>query len=184
MAFRIDVLKETVSWAEKLEDYGVKATVRLDDKAQQTGGLAGLFLAAAFGFVKPDSVAALSPGMRVVAGGMLLAIITVLVLCLAACLSVTWLRNTPMPIGLSTLEGLNEDLRALDESALTERVQENFYSDRLKFWEVILESRRLLNRDKARRLMIAQSLLALGMLLVSALLFSVISSMLHSRHAH
>ena len=48
-------MRETVSWAEKLDEMGSKSTIRLDDKSQQTGTVAGVFLAAALSFLKPDT---------------------------------------------------------------------------------------------------------------------------------
>jgi hypothetical protein len=178
MSFRIDILKEAVAWAQNLDDTTSKITARLDDKAQQTGGMAGLFLAAAFGFIKPESMAATLSGSMRWAAFLLLAIIAILIVCLAACLSVTWLRSTPMPLSLSALTNLNEDVLGLPADVLGDSVQENYYRDRLALWGQTLEMRTRLNRDKAQRLLIAQTLLAGGMLAVSILLVALIRSML------
>ena len=178
MSFKLEILRESVSWAEKLEDYGAKTTARLDDKAQQTGGLAGLFLAAAFGFLKPDNFAVLSFHAKRWAAGMLLLIIALLLGCLGACLSVTWLRWTPMPISLSVLQKLTEDLIRVEDDKLTDSVQQNVYHDRLRIWATVLESRQNFNARKAKRLRIAQTLLAGAMLSSSMLLFLVVRAIL------
>ncbi len=178
MSFRLDLLRETTAWAETLEDYGTKATSRLDDKAQQTGGLAGLFLAAAFGFLKPDSFA-LPPGhLRTAAFCLLFAIVLIFVLCIGACLTVTWLRQTPVPIALDVVMGLQEGVLDLQDHQLTDAIQENTYYDRLRIWADILSKRTALNQMKARRLLVAQSLLALGIFLCAALLTCAVSSMI------
>lgn len=179
MSFRLDMLKETVAWAEKLEDYGTKATIRLDDKAQQTGGIAGLFLAAAFGFSKPETFVALGKKGSLWAWAVLFAIIAVLLVCLGCCLSVTWLRSTPMPIGLTVLQGLMNDLLEQDEARLDDTAQENYFRDRLRIWETIVEDRLHLNKNKARRLFAAQCCLATGMLLAGLLLCCAIVFRLH-----
>ena len=55
MSFALDIIKDTVKLAEDRYTEAVQSSVRLDDKAQKAVTLAGLFLAAAFGFVKPDA---------------------------------------------------------------------------------------------------------------------------------
>src|SRR5580658_748638 len=110
MYFRLEVLKEAVVWAQSLDEAASKITARLEDKAQQSGGMAGLFLAAAFGFVKPEAIAGLLHGSNGWTAFLLVNIIVIFLLCLVACLSVLWLRSTPLPLTLSMLTSLNEDL--------------------------------------------------------------------------
>ena len=174
MSFRLDILKSTLDWAQKLDETTSAVTVRLDDKAQQTGAMAGIFLAAAFGFVKPENI---STGSNRGAAILLAGIIIVFLLCLAACLSVTWLRNAPLPLSLTTVSGFNDDLLDLPLKEMTEDRQESYYRDQISLWKRILEQRTGLNRDKAHRLLIAQALLAAGMLEVSVLLFQVVHHM-------
>ena len=180
--FRLQLLQETVTWAEKLEEYGVRATVRLDDKAQQTGGLAGIFLAAAFGFMKPDSFALLGPRLRTFATVMLLVIVSVLVMCIGACLSVSWLRTVPIPIALSVAMKLNDTLLNLKTGQMTSEVQENYYHDRLRLWQDTLDARSAINKLKAWRLRAAQVFLAAGIVLSASLLVVVVSSFTHLPH--
>jgi len=176
MGFRFDVLKESVEWAEGLYEVAQKLSIRLEDKAQQTSTMAGLFLAAAFGFLKPDN-AVLIGSHRWVTGLMTFAVVMFL-LCLGCCLSVTWLRPGPMPLGLKVLSEVNEDLLKRSEEELTDRYKENYLRDRLNLWDDIINKRTRVNEDKALRLRIAQTLLAVGMSTVGILLFIVIRSIL------
>ena len=53
MGFLEDALKDTIKAAADTYKENGRVAALLDDKAQKAGGLAGVFLAAAFGFVKP-----------------------------------------------------------------------------------------------------------------------------------
>jgi len=176
MSFRFDVLKESVEWAECLYEVAQKLNIRLEDKAQQTSTMAGLFLAAAFGFLKPDN-AVLFGSHRWVTGLMTFAVV-VFLLCLGCCLSVTWLRFGPMPLGLDVVRQVNNDLLTRSEEELTDRYKENYLRDRLDLWDHVINDRTRMNKDKADRLRIAQVLLAVGMFTVGILLFIVIRSIL------
>lgn len=178
VSFRLDLLKEAVAWAETSYETASKITARLEDKAQQTGGVAGLFLAAAFGFLKPEKVAGAANMSNGLTAFLLINVVVVFLLCLAACLSVFWLQNAPIPLSLPLLMGMNDDLLRLPADRLDDEVQENYYRDRLKVWQNLLDERTDLNKDKARKLGIAQTLLAIGMLGASVLLFASIRSML------
>ncbi len=178
MSFRLEMLQESVKWAETLYDAANKLSARLEDKAQQSATMAGLFLAAAFGFLKPDN-SALAGSHRLVAA-LLTFTVVIFLLCLAGCLSVTWLRPAPMPMNLQVLRALNEDLLQFPEHKMTDSMKENYLRDRLSIWAAILDNRATVNRDKAFRLKIAQALLAIGMLTVGILLFFVIHSILVS----
>jgi hypothetical protein len=178
MSFRLEILKDANAWAESLDKTTADLTARLDDKAQQTGGMAGLFLAAAFGFIKPESLAAAFHGSNRWAAMLLMAIILIFLLCLAACLSVNWLQKAPVSLSLEAVTSANNDMLHLPPEVLTDQVQENYYRDRLALWKTVLDRRTVVNRHKALRLGIAQGLLALGMLAVSILLLMVIRSML------
>jgi hypothetical protein len=181
MGFRVDIAKAAVDRAAQLDDICSKTALKLDEKAQQTGGMAGLFLAVAFGFLKPDDLTKfLSANGRFV-GFLLILLVVVFLACLAACLSVAWLRKTPAPLTHETLESLNKDLMQLRDDELTEAVQSNYFLDQLYLWEPILFVRERTNKNKARRLIWAQSLLAFGMLLAAILLIlSIARAIEHS----
>lgn len=74
------------------------------------------------------------------------------------------------------MTSINEDLLRLSNEELSEEVQQNYFRDQLRIWESILLSRQQLNRQKARRLLCAQSLLASGMFLIAILLIISVSN--------
>jgi hypothetical protein len=176
MSFKLDILAATVERAERLDDASSHVSGTLEEKAQQTGGIAGLFLAAAFGFLKPDDLSTFLLANGRSFGYLLIGTIIAFLACLATCLSVTWLRKTPGPLGLATLSSLNDDLLRLSDDELSEDVQRNYFRDQLRMWESIISSRKQLNRQKARRLLCAQSLLASGMFLIAVLLIISVSN--------
>jgi uncharacterized membrane protein YgdD (TMEM256/DUF423 family) len=182
VSFRVELMQETVRWAETLNDGDSQATVRLDDKSQQTGTVAGVFLAAALGFLKPESFNALGSHAKVATLWLLLLGIVCLVGSVVACLSVVWLRANPMPIALSVMLGITEDIVAHPEADLDDDVKISLYRDRLKIWQQVLSDRSVLNQRKAKWLKGAQSLLAAGILLISCLLFVVIWTILPHVH--
>jgi hypothetical protein len=71
------------------------------------------------------------------------------------------------------------DLLEQDEARLNDTAQENYFRDRLRIWETIVEDRLRLNKNKARRLFAAQCCLATGMLLAGLLLCFAIVFRLH-----
>jgi hypothetical protein len=176
MSFKLDILAATVERAAQLDDVSSRVSGKLEEKAQQTGGMAGLFLAAAFGFLKPDDLTKFLVANGRPFGYLLISTIVVFLACLAACLSVTWLKKTPTPLGLATISSLNDDLLRLSDDEVSEDVEKNYFSDQLRLWESIISSRRELNRQKARRLLCAQSLLASGMFLIAILLIISVSN--------
>ena len=56
MSFRLDTLKTIVQTALKNYKDAVRISTLLDDKARKTGAFAGLFIAAALGFLKPSDL--------------------------------------------------------------------------------------------------------------------------------
>lgn len=175
-------MKQTLAWAEKLDEMGSKATIRLDDKSQQTGTVAGVFLAAALSFLKPDSLSGVGPHGRRFAGVLLLTGVVVLVCCVATCLSVTWLRFVPVPVTLDVMSAVSEDLAAHAESEIDTDVKIATYRELLGIWRPILQERILLNKVKARRLGLAQGLLATGIFVISVLLFTLGAGMILGTH--
>ena len=171
-------MKEVAVWAEKLDEAGSKTTIRLDDKSQQTGTVAGVFLAAAIGFLKPDSLAQV--GSRVQSPSLILLLVGVasLICSVGFCLCVTWLRLSPIPIALAVVRSIAEDVAARSEDELTDDVKLNVYREHLRIWERVLLDRVSLNKTKAKRLKIAQTLLASGIVSTSCLLLLAICSTL------
>ncbi len=180
MSFKLDILAATVERAEKFDDICSSVGRKLEEKAQQTGGMAGLFLAAAFGFLKPDDLSKVLVANGRSAGYLLIATIVIFLACLAACLSVSWLRKAPTPVTLATLSSLNNDLLQLGDEELSEEVRKRYFLDQLHLWESIISIRQQMNRQKAIRLLCAQSLLASGMFLIAILLIISVSNSIRS----
>lgn len=169
MSFKLDIAAAAVERADQLDEISSRMGVKLDEKAQQTGAVAGLFLAAAFGFLKPDDLTKFLSFNGHIVGYWLIGTITIFLMCLAACLSVAWRTKTPAPLSLQSLSSLNDPLLRSDE-VLSEDVQKNYFLDQLRIWEDIIASRNDINRKKGRRLLVAQYLLATGMFSIAVLL--------------
>jgi hypothetical protein len=174
MSFQEDGTKEAVKSAFEIYKDNVRISALLDDKAQKTGGLAGLFLAAAFGFVKTNSTDVFDSVYGHRSGLLVIAAIILFISCLAACLSVMWIRGAPLPLGLAALRKMLMDLSLLPEEEITNQVRSNFYLEQLSVWEKILSLQRAINQTKGKRLFLAQILVGAGMMFVAVLLIGVI----------
>jgi hypothetical protein len=174
MAVLAAIYARTLDLASDAYKNNVRIAAQLDDKAQKTSTLAGLFLAAAFGFLKPSSVGELFTGMGVYAIVIFIAAMAVFVFCLAACLSVMWIRGMPAPIAPVLVNAMNDDLLVLPDEDVTDRVQANHYREQVLLWMPIINGQITLNRDKARRLLLSQVLLGGGMLSVAVLFVLVV----------
>jgi hypothetical protein len=174
MSFQEDSLKEAVKSASEIYKDNARISGLLDDKAQKAGALAGIFVAAAFGFIKTNEVNDFTIAYGRYSESLLIGSIILFIFCLGVCLSVMWVRGVPMPLGIVALKRLLSDLSGLSPDELTEQVRRNFYLDQLAIWTKILDLQSAFNRTKGRRLWLAQFLLGAGMLLVSALLVGVI----------
>jgi hypothetical protein len=147
----------------------VRIAAQLDDKAQKASTVAGLFPAAAFAFLKAGNVGGLLAGMGVYAIVIFIATMAVFICCLAACLSVMWIRRMPAPLAPALVNSMNDDLLVLQDEDVTDRMQANHYREQVLLWMPIIDGQITINKDKARRLWLAQVLLGSGMLSVSAL---------------
>lgn len=92
---KINIVEDLLKTAERDFDATVKHAALIDDKAQKTSGLAGLFLAAAFGFVKPESLAVLRAQYGVWALVLLFIALLPFVATVVICLRAMWLKDVP-----------------------------------------------------------------------------------------
>ena len=88
---KLDILDDLLKTAEREFDATVKHFASIEDKAQKTSGLAGLFLAAAFGFMKPESLTALRDQYGISALALLFLALALFVLTVILCLRAKWL---------------------------------------------------------------------------------------------
>ena len=170
MNFRTETLKAMVQTGSETYKEGVRVSTLLDDKAQKTGAIAGLFLVAALGFLKPSDIRSLVESVGLLGTVFLTCEVIVLVTCLSICLSVMWLRGIPLPVNLSSQIYLTEDLFKLPDDQITEDHQRAFYYDQIEIWKSVLDKQGAVNQSKARRLFLAQLSLALSVLLTAVLL--------------
>ncbi len=174
MTFFEDNIKDAIKWAGETYKDNARISALLDDKAQKAAGLAGIFLAAAFGFVKTDDVNVFTLVYGNYSKPLLIGSLIFFIFCLVTCLSVMWVRKTPSPLGVPALQHMLLDLAALPEDELTTEVKGNFYREQLDLWLQVLNLQSALNRTKGSRLWLAQVLLGSGMILVAVLLAGVI----------
>ena len=59
MAFQLEVLKGSLQNVLDTYNDNVQSARQLDDKAQKTGAFAGIFVAASFGYLKPNDISSL-----------------------------------------------------------------------------------------------------------------------------
>jgi FtsH-binding integral membrane protein len=175
MSFLEDALKDAVKAAADAYKENGRIAALLDDKAQQTGGLAGIFLAAAFGFVNPSQGHALILSYGRYSEPLVIGSVIFFILCLAVCLSVMWVRATPSPMSANDIRDMISDMALVPEAELTDEVRRNFYMLQLDAWKKILEMQRKSNIRKGRLLFSAQSLVGAGMLFVAVLLIRIVS---------
>jgi hypothetical protein len=174
MSFQEDGIKDAIKAAGDLYKDNARISGLLDDKAQKAGGLAGVFLAAAFGFVKTNEVNAFTNVYGRYSGLLLIGSIILFIVCLGTCLSVMWVRGAPLPLGISALRRMLLDISEISAEELTDQVRWKFYLEQVEIWMKILDLQRSLNRVKGKRLLLTQVLLGTGMTLVAILLMGTV----------
>lgn len=148
----------------------VRINAALDDKAQKTGALAGVFLAAGFAFLKPENVTLLHTLGRWRAVAPLAAAVLLLMICVTICLRVMWVRVMPAPPSVETLTKLLENVAALPPAELTSQRLENDLRDTTGLWRLSLTSWVAKLRSKGRWLNAGQTCLALALGIITYLL--------------
>jgi hypothetical protein len=139
----------------------------LDDKAQKTATLAGIFLAAAFAFLRKDAL----QDLRAITGGLGMFLLAAAIVLALACVFtgglVLWARKLQLP------PNPNKILDACDlflEAQADEAIRENHIRDQTKSWNRALQAQDSVIEDKSQKLLVAQSLLVAAMLAVVFLL--------------
>jgi hypothetical protein len=141
----------------------------LEDKAQKTGAIAGVFLAAGLAFVKPDLTLVQLGGKLGFA--LLTTSIFLLLVCISLCLGVMWVRSLQPQLLVFDVSEMLRHILALPASEITNEVKENFYRDQEKVWKSVLKEQLQKIGAKSQLLQAAQGILALAMLLVAIFLF-------------
>ncbi|MGA2992019.1 MAG: hypothetical protein ABSD88_16205 [Candidatus Korobacteraceae bacterium] len=158
-AVRKELLKSLVASGEASYKESTRITSVLDDKAQKASALAGIFLAAGFAALRPDTISKLS----YVALALLSAAILLLLLSVAFGLAVMWARTNAEPLSVSHVLSMVDDLLRIPAHEVTDAREGNFYRDQGRIWNECVRWQDENNRKKARLLQYSQLFLALAM---------------------
>ena len=166
---RISLLNQALAASTDIYKDNARILSLLDDKAQKTATLAGLFLAAAFASLRQDSLHSLILVEGSVGKLLLAVVITLLVASVFFGGLVIWaqkLKTPPDPNKL--LEACNLLLKAAEGP--TDEQRENHVRDQIKSWNKAPVTQDTVIARKSWRLLTMQILLLLAIVMVSALL--------------
>ncbi|MCU1329935.1 MAG: hypothetical protein JWN34_5305 [Bryobacterales bacterium] len=164
---KTDILDGLLAVAEREFDATVKHFALIEDKAQKTSGLAGLFLAAAFGFMKPESLSALRQQYGLVALGLLFLALLLFVVTVVLCLRAMWLKDVPMAGVSLESQGMAAELVLQIGDELDEEMIFAFKSNELDIWRATITERVTANAAKTPLVQWAQWALTLGILVTA-----------------
>ena len=139
----------------------------LDDKAQKTATLAGIFLAAAFAFLRKDTLKDLADAAGGPGFGVLTVAITLLLGCVFCGGLVIWARKLQLPPNPNLI------LEACDillGGELSDESRENHIRDQTRAWNLALSVQDGIIDEKSQRLLVSQWLLIGGITAVVVLL--------------
>ncbi len=166
---RVALLSQALTAATEVYKENSRISALLDDKAQKTAGVAGVFLAAAFAFLRKDSLEDLrtatgATGMVLLAAGLALFLGCIIVSGL-----VMWVRKIKLhPDPNKILKTCNALLA--DAAGPTDQQRENHVRDQIESWNRANETQDLVIADKSDKLLVAQTFLILGIIAVAVLL--------------
>jgi hypothetical protein len=148
----------------------------LEDKAQKTATLAGGFLAAAFAFLRRDTLRDLANSEGYF-GLVLLAIATgLLLLCVFMAGAVLWARTLRLPPDARKVAQYCNTLLGQSATSPTDEQRENHLRDQIDGWNKTIRFQNVVIMNKSKRLKTTQKLLAGGMSAVTLLLILLIFS--------
>jgi|NGEPerStandDraft_6_1074524.scaffolds.fasta_scaffold05081_1 hypothetical protein len=171
-----DALASTV---ESYKEHARIATL-LDNKAQNTGAFAGVFLAAAFAFSRKENIADVVGFTGYVGVSLLLFCGTLFLVSLALGLWVMWVRTSKMPPEpRSIYEAVDVILDRAEEDDPDRR--ENHLRDQLRPWLEAVDDQKARNRRKGTLLLLAQTGVLAGMIVVLVIVGLVV---VHAHSVH
>jgi hypothetical protein len=174
LTFQTELLKTSLQQASDTYKDNVQASRQLDDKAQKIGAFAGVFVAAAFGYLKPTEMASLMNAAGQGSEIVLLLALTLFLACVASCLAVMWARRLPPPLAPLVIQSMVNDVKRIPPATITSESQQEYFQTQLTMWMPILGQQMAINRSKGRRLVLAQILLGMGMICVTALILRIV----------
>ena len=93
---RLKILSDLLRTAQRDFDAEVKTASSIEDKAQKTGAVVGVFVAAGFGFLRPETSSKLKEFYGILPIVLLLVGIVLFCLALGMCLFTVWHRKYPV----------------------------------------------------------------------------------------
>lgn len=175
--FRLEVQKSLLDQGVERYKENIRINSVLEDKAQKTAGMAGVFLAAALAFIKIDTLSQW-PFNRLRILVALAIMIALLVGSIGFCLAVLWVRAIAGPPTFEALNKLKVDLWTVTSGL--EPYEEGYWGDRAQLWQNIVNEQILLIKSKASRLFFGQATLACAMLAAALLLLMLLGPIIHS----
>jgi hypothetical protein len=166
---RFQLLSQALTAATDVYKENTRISALLDDKAQKTAGIAGIFLAAAFAFLRRESIQDLAD-----AGGSLgMFLLGASVLFFLGCMIggglVMWARKLRLPPDPNKILSVCDFLLA-DTHGPAETVRENHVRDQIKSWNRANQVQDQVISEKSAKLLVTQTLLILGIMAVVVLL--------------
>jgi len=179
--YRDDMQKFLLSYAADAYKEVVRVAALIEDKAQKTAAVAGVFLAAGLGFIKPENLVDSSP----LGGSWILFFLAVAIVGLIAtiliCLKVLWVREQAAPMPLTQVKDMFVGVSVLSDAEITKDVQLHLRLELVKRWSRILDKQAKMNRSKAVGVILAQTVLAISICLVAVVLVLVLFGILMMR---
>lgn len=184
--FRLAIVQALVEVASENYKENSRIAGVLDDKAQKTGALAGVFLAGSFAFIKTENFGQTAPLNRL-AGlwGLLFLAVCIGLLLVTTILSLRtmWIRAVPAPMSLAIMEKMSLDLLEASDEDLDNATQENFFRDQSRVWSVALQKQHAANANKAKYLRASQLTLAVAIICGAAILLEILGKVMYYRLA-
>ncbi|HSY35174.1 MAG TPA: hypothetical protein VK814_05440 [Acidobacteriaceae bacterium] len=180
-AFREATQQFLLSYASDGYKEAVRVAALIEDKAQKTAALAGVFLAAGLSFIKPENLVDSSP----LGGSWILfclgSAIVGLIATILICLKVLWVTEQAAPMPLGQVKEIVKGINVLEDAAITADVQLQLRLEIVKRWSRILDTQARTNRTKAVGVMLAQTVLTISISLVALALVIVLFGTLMMR---
>jgi hypothetical protein len=171
---QLDLLNDALALAPENYKDNVRIISSLDDKAQKMGTIAGVFLGVLLALVKPDQLANLLGLIGQTGIAVFTSVTILLMLCIGLCLWCMWTEKIPPPLSLGHLTYIIEN--AFKEKDLDDEAQEDYCKEKIAIWQSCIDAQGRVAKSKQRRVLGAQVVLAIAMILVACMLLYLIHS--------
>jgi hypothetical protein len=174
MITKLDLLKDALALAPENYKDNVRIITGLDDKAQKMGTIAGVFLGVLLALVKPDQLSVLFGWVGQTGIWVFTTVILLLMLCIGLCLWCMWTGKIPPPLSLGHLTFIAKNIHHGQD--LDEKTQQDVCKERIAIWKECIEAQGKVATSKQKRILGAQIVLAVAMLLIACMLLYLIHS--------